>query len=326
MHDVSNTLTVILGWAEEAVRRDTSPDAIAYALAVIADEARRARVTARRSIGVQTARESERVDAIALRVAAALRIEASKRSVEILCEGKLAHQTDGERLGQILTNLLLNAIAFSDVDSVVTLRLGSDEQGAFISVLDEGPGIPAQRAASLFDGVTTRKGGAGVGLAHARELTRSLGGDLELVPSKQGSHFRVTLPAVTPSYASIVPPPALSSRTIVALQGARVLLLEDDVAVTSFLKVALEARGVIVSVSHTLAEVDPTALYDAVVVDVSPIAMNADAALAQLRALCPHGRLIVATGNPSSVPVNFLNCPMVQKPFEVAELVRVLST
>ena len=63
-----------------------------------------------------------------------------------------------------------------------------------IDVSDDGPGVPAEISAKLFEPlVTSKKSGTGLGLALVRRVARAHGGDAELVPSPRGASFRITL-------------------------------------------------------------------------------------------------------------------------------------
>lgn len=108
--------------------------------------------------------------------------------------------TDKQRLTQVLTNLLTNAIKFTDFGSVKVLFEKAGEN-LKISVTDTGIGIPAEKLEHIFgafqqlDGSTSRKyGGSGLGLAISRNLAQLLGGEIT-VTSKvgEGSEFVVEL-------------------------------------------------------------------------------------------------------------------------------------
>ncbi len=113
-------------------------------------------------------------------------------------------ETDGQRLLQILRNLLANAIKFTD-SGEVTLRVaaGAEETVEF-TVRDSGIGIDADKHALVFeafrqaDGSTHRKyGGTGLGLSISRDLAGLLGGTIGLQSERgQGSVFTLTLPLV----------------------------------------------------------------------------------------------------------------------------------
>jgi signal transduction histidine kinase len=100
----------------------------------------------------------------------------------------------------ILVNVLLNAIDASGGPAeihVATAPCAPREDGpprVAIQVCDDGPGIPAERAARIFEPFfTTRPEGTGLGLTLARESAMDLGGDLVLVPSERGACFEIQL-------------------------------------------------------------------------------------------------------------------------------------
>ena len=112
---------------------------------------------------------------------------------------------DATRIGQILNNVVDNAVKFSDAGEVRVSARVVGEAGASlqlrVEVADTGIGIAADEQARIFeafeqtDGSTQRRhGGAGLGLAVSRELARMMGGDVTVksVPG-QGSTFRIDL-------------------------------------------------------------------------------------------------------------------------------------
>ena len=110
---------------------------------------------------------------------------------------------DEERLGQLLVNLLHNAIKFSESGAVVAVRAHRDDESIVLSVQDHGVGIPSADLARVFerfykvDKARVRgKGGTGLGLAIVRHVAETHGGRawVESVEG-QGSTFFVSLPA-----------------------------------------------------------------------------------------------------------------------------------
>ncbi|MCP3059817.1 response regulator [Myxococcus sp. K38C18041901] len=111
-------------------------------------------------------------------------------------------ETDPQRLGQVLRNLLANALKFTERGEV-SLRVSPVGSGMLaFAVSDTGIGIPAHLQGLIFeafrqaDGSTHRKyGGSGLGLSISRDLARLLGGDVTVVSEAgRGSTFTVTVP------------------------------------------------------------------------------------------------------------------------------------
>lgn len=112
-------------------------------------------------------------------------------------------QTDAPKLQQVLYNFLSNAIKFSPPGGRIDLRAELDPTSAvLISVVDQGPGIPAERQDEIFekfrqiDGSVTRQhSGTGLGLAISKELIILLSGKIGVISSEgQGAIFWIVLP------------------------------------------------------------------------------------------------------------------------------------
>jgi len=162
---------------------------------------------------------------------------------------------DPDRLRQILTNLVENAIKFTAqgkvVVSVAAETQDESEVTLHFAVQDTGIGIPADKIESLFDAFTqadgsiTRKyGGTGLGLAVSERLARMMNGRI-WVESKLawGSTFHFTLPLERQVEA--VPPQAISApaRPPTAPPAARILLVEDNPVNQKLALIMLKKRG-----------------------------------------------------------------------------------
>ncbi|HEY0974833.1 MAG TPA: response regulator [Solimonas sp.] len=131
--------------------------------------------------------------------------------------------SDGAKLGQILTNLVGNALKFTH-DGSVTLSLArpaaeqvpagrTAEDFVAITVADTGIGIPPEKLGRLFqafeqgDGTTSRRyGGTGLGLSISRGLAHMLGGDIQVQSTAgAGSRFTVLLPVRGAEHAIVAP-------------------------------------------------------------------------------------------------------------------------
>jgi signal transduction histidine kinase len=110
--------------------------------------------------------------------------------------------TDALRLGQVLANLLTNALKYSDPATTVSLEVGSADGGERIriAVIDHGIGIGESERDRVFEPFyrtaegTRSAEGAGLGLAIARRLVDALGGTISAAPTQGGgTTFQVTL-------------------------------------------------------------------------------------------------------------------------------------
>jgi two-component system sensor histidine kinase BaeS len=110
-------------------------------------------------------------------------------------------KADPLRLGQVIGNLVSNAIKFTPRGGTITIETGEDNQNVWIRVSDTGPGIPLDQQEKMFEpfvrGGQGRRfpQGMGLGLSIARELAEAHGGRLELESEAGlGTMFTVWLP------------------------------------------------------------------------------------------------------------------------------------
>jgi PAS domain S-box-containing protein len=111
---------------------------------------------------------------------------------------------DPDRLSQVMSNLISNAIKFSPPDGEVVIAVNERESGFRVSVRDQGAGIPAEFKPRIFqkfaqaDGTNTKKtGGTGLGLSIVKEIVTRLGGEVGFADGPGGGTiFHVDLPRV----------------------------------------------------------------------------------------------------------------------------------
>jgi signal transduction histidine kinase len=107
--------------------------------------------------------------------------------------------SDGDRVLQVITNLLSNAFRWTPDGGRIELQLAAANGRVAVDVLDTGPGVPTAERTHIFEAfVSEDANGTGLGLPIARELAVALGGGIELESRiGAGSRFRLVLP-VTP--------------------------------------------------------------------------------------------------------------------------------
>ncbi len=173
---------------------------------------------------------------------------AHAKKLELACriDDRLPAATRGDpyRLRQVLTNLLANAVKFTESGEVV-VAVGMNDAGRLhVSVRDTGIGISDDAMKRLFspfaqaDGSTTRRfGGTGLGLAISRHLVDLMHGDIgvDSVPG-QGSTFWFTLPLEQAQSLPAVPYPG-------ELAGRRVLVVDDNATNAEILDYHTQAVG-----------------------------------------------------------------------------------
>ncbi|MBM4187634.1 MAG: response regulator [Gemmatimonadetes bacterium] len=165
---------------------------------------------------------------------------------------------DPGRLRQVLTNLIDNAIKFTDQGFVMVHAVAVDSSVVF-TVRDTGIGIPKDKVALVFEkftqadtSTTRRYGGTGLGLTISRQLVELMGGSIAVASEVgQGSVFTIRLPFTVP--AAQPEDPVIAAAAPTSLSG-RVLLAEDYPANQKIAVWMLERLGLDVAVAQDGAE------------------------------------------------------------------------
>jgi len=121
-----------------------------------------------------------------------------------LCEPSARVRADGEKVQQVLLNLLSNALKFTPSGGQITLGCTVRDGMVVVTVRDTGRGIAAEKLASIFEPFVQvdrrfkrEQEGIGLGLAISRELARAMGGDLTVESAEgKGATFELRLPKV----------------------------------------------------------------------------------------------------------------------------------
>ena len=124
--------------------------------------------------------------------------EARRRGIEYRqnTDGRPVIVSDGDRMLQIVSNLLANAFRWTPDGGRIDLTLAAENGSVEVAVADTGPGVAPDDRERIFRPFWSGdRGGTGLGLAIANELTHALGGRIELESEPgRGSRFRVVLP------------------------------------------------------------------------------------------------------------------------------------
>ncbi len=148
------------------------------------------------AVGGAGLREPQVVSDIVRRATHAAQASAGDRRLELQlgpCSDVAAAAGELERL---VTHLLTNAFEATRPGGTVTVRNWQAGDRVFLSVTDEGPGIPLEAAERIFAPYySTREGARGMGLALSRRLAERCGGRLELAAGGPGATFVLELPA-----------------------------------------------------------------------------------------------------------------------------------
>ena len=217
---------------------------------------------------------------------------------------------DPGRIRQIVTNLLGNAVKFTEHGGVTVTahaeRLAGDTLQFHIDIADTGIGMSPEAANRIFedfvqaDETVTRKfGGTGLGLSISRKFAQALGGDISVESEPgAGSMFRVSLDAgsamevawVTPEQAlAVADAPRMQERADWVFPAAQILVVDDGPENREFVKVVLEEYGLTIDEAgngRIAVEMATATNYDLILMDVQMPEMDG---LTATRLMRDHG-------------------------------------
>jgi signal transduction histidine kinase/ActR/RegA family two-component response regulator len=260
-HELRTPLTAILGWSHMLRSGQLAPDRMLHGLEVVERNARAqkqliedlldvSRIAANR---LRIVREPVRLADLVEAALDSVRPQAVAKGIEI--ETSLSDPAlvlgDPRRLEQVVWNLAWNAVKFTQPSGHIRVELASAGRLATLAVSDTGVGISSAFLPYIFewfrqaDAKTQTQAGLGLGLGIVRHLVQLHGGSVraESAGEGRGATFIVTLPIYKP-----VGPPLPIQRGVEpagdaesdALDGVRVLLVEDDPDTRELLRLALE--------------------------------------------------------------------------------------
>lgn len=250
---------------------------------------------------------------------------------------------DPVRLRQVITNLLANAVKFTE-QGQVSLRAHirfKDVEELMIEVSDTGIGIPEDQQELIFEafqqvegGITRKYDGAGLGLAIARQLARAMGGEVSVrSQAGRGSTFTLCLPLRRAGTDAPESSPGQATPAN-SLETAAVLLLDANPLFQRVTKAGLSDHVRSLDAVSSLADALATMTqreFDLLVADGQTLLRNAETAVPALSQLAAHARgarvSILWSGPGEDVPgllaagAHHVAC----KPITMAELVAQLA-
>jgi signal transduction histidine kinase len=214
-HQLRTPLAGLLGQVEIALRRDRNPDEYRRTLEQVREQGEQLRRIVEMLLFLARADAEARLDNLTVLDLAAwlpdqLRrwdTHPRRRDLQVVSAGPCRVKAQGPLLGQLLDNLIDNALKYSEPGSPVTVRLDGDARGVRLSVEDEGAGIRPDDLARIFEPFfrSTQArlidhSGVGLGLSVAKRIAEVMGGRLDAQRGeKRGSRFILTLPAAEAS-------------------------------------------------------------------------------------------------------------------------------
>jgi two-component system NtrC family sensor kinase len=350
-HELNNPLAIVMGRASLLEEKCTDADLKAD-VQRIREAAERCGRIVRTFLNMARSRPVERsaVSINDMTRAAVEMLSYSYRSHDIemrlqLEEGLPSVNADGDQIGQIVLNLLVNAqqalagMAGARrviVQTGVEARRETREPRVWLRVSDNGPGAAPGLRDKLFEPFFTTKPegiGTGLGLAVSRSLAREHGGDLTLEPTSPdgGASFRLNLPISGEAGPESLPTPLQDDEP---LPQSRVLVVDDEPEISGLMRDMLEGAGYDVATAESgevaLALLE-TARFDAIVSDLRMPDVDGATLWREVVQRYPHlsQRMLFVTGDTLSPGASeFLrkaHCKALDKPFSKMDLLAAVA-
>ena len=220
---------------------------------------------------------------------------------------------DELRFSQILTNLVSNAIKFTEEGSISIRVKRTDDEGFVFEVIDTGIGLKEEQLSSLFveftqaDMSTSRKfGGTGLGLAISKKLVELMGGRISVTSVyEQGSCFSFSVPFILDTESKVEDKDTELDSTdlenrVNALKDKHILVAEDNKMNQMLLEMLLENSTLDLDFAadgKIALEKFKTSQYDLILMDIQMPNMNGYEASTQIRALDKDIPIIALSAN-----------------------------
>lgn len=128
-------------------------------------------------------------------------IEKQNKKISLCIKNREYIYADPDKFGRVLTNVLKNAIAYSYENTIISITEYIEDNKMYIQIKNQGNQIPEQKLKIIFESFyrldqarSTNKGGAGLGLAIAKEIMKAHDGLIKASSSKKETCFTIILP------------------------------------------------------------------------------------------------------------------------------------
>ncbi len=203
-HGIRNPLTSIQGYVQYWARRPDSPPSPSSLQLVVSETTRLNKLVERLlyfARPLEARYESQDIEATIAQVVDLVAPECETAGIEVkrgLSGQARQAEIDGEQIRQVVLNLVMNAIQAMPSGGTLSVRTSYGDNEVELEVADTGPGIPLEQQESIFTPFfTTKRNGAGLGLAISREIARAHGGSMGFrTEPGRGTAFYVRLPYV----------------------------------------------------------------------------------------------------------------------------------
>lgn len=245
--------------------------------------------------------------------------------------------SDPYRIKQVLTNLISNAIKFTQEGTVEVLAYIKN-QSVFISVTDTGIGIAKESHANVFkeftqanDGIEKKFGGTGLGLTISKKIIELLGGTIELQSEEgKGSEFTIIIPyqkgkKTKPTHQQV------QITTYPYLKNKKILLVDDDETQLSLLNEVFSDKGAVVTTeanSSRVAQLLSDKYFDIILTDIQMPGLDGFELLEEIRSIKQNIPVIALSGRKDLEKDYFLEKGFTDfhsKPVQVNKLLAIVS-
>jgi two-component system, chemotaxis family, CheB/CheR fusion protein len=290
-HELRNPLTTIIGWAQLIQSNQLDQARIDHGLEVIYRSAKAQSQLIEDMLDLSRIASGKlqlnlvKLDLVCVVNSAIASVELAAKAKSIEISSSLTPATisgDIDRLGQVLWNLLANAIKFTPTGGWIEITLETIQTYAQIRVSDNGQGMGAELLRHVFDrfhqgdsSSSKSSHGLGLGLSIVQHIVQVHGGTVyaESAGEGQGTTMTIQLP-MTSSLAPIISEPVhVPDREVTSLASLQILVVDDEPDILDLMKYILETAGATVTMTSSVKAAiaalrESDGKYDALLADI----------------------------------------------------------